>query len=234
MKILKIIAQHKSLITNLIAFLLAILAFVLNSEILFAIALFALSGAITNWLAIHMLFEKIPYLYGSGIIPNRFEDFKAGIKTLIVEQFFSSDNISKILTSNKNHSILDNIADRVNYEETYQLLVQSISESKLGPMLAMLGGVKILDNAKEDIILAIEKILHKIINDLQEQKNDMSHIALEFHSKAEKIIDTRLNELTPSEVKSIIANMIRSHLGWLVVWGGVFGGLIGAISTMIF
>ncbi len=27
--------------------------------------------------------------------------------------------------------------------------------------------------------------------------------------------------------------MIKEHLGWLVVWGGVFGGVIGVISTFI-
>ena len=52
--------------------------------------LFALSGGLTNWLAIHMLFEKVPLLYGSGVIPNRFEDFKNGIKNLIMNEFFSS------------------------------------------------------------------------------------------------------------------------------------------------
>ena len=32
-------------------------------------------------------------------------------------------------------------------------------------------------------------------------------------------------------VKEIIQKMIRSHLGWLVVWGGVFGSLIGLASS---
>jgi hypothetical protein len=27
--------------------------------------------------------------------------------------------------------------------------------------------------------------------------------------------------------------MIRKHLGWLVLWGGVFGGLIGLICEGI-
>ena len=31
----------------------------------------------------HMLFEKVPGLYGSGVIPARFEDFK--IKALYVD-----------------------------------------------------------------------------------------------------------------------------------------------------
>jgi len=35
-------------------------------------------------------------------------------------------------------------------------------------------------------------------------------------------------------VKEIIERMIQEHLGWLVVWGGVFGGLIGLVTTFIF
>ena len=31
-------------------------------------------------------------------------------------------------------------------------------------------------------------------------------------------------------VKEIIQTMIREHLGWLVVWGGVFGGLFGPVA----
>ena len=45
----------------------------------------------------------------------------------------------------------------------------------------------------------------------------------------EEIIDQRLNELTSQHVKIIIKQMIHKHLGWLVVWGGVFGFFIGII-----
>jgi Na+/H+ antiporter NhaD/arsenite permease-like protein len=34
-------------------------------------------------------------------------------------------------------------------------------------------------------------------------------------------------------VKELVQNMIKEHLGWLVIWGAVFGGLIGLISTII-
>jgi uncharacterized membrane protein YheB (UPF0754 family) len=71
--------------TNLISALLVALSFLLEGElatILYNTGVFALSGAITNWLAIHMLFEKVPGLYGSGVIPAHFEDFKRGIHDL--------------------------------------------------------------------------------------------------------------------------------------------------------
>ena len=35
------------------------------------------------------------------------------------------------------------------------------------------------------------------------------------------------------QVKEIMQNMIRDHLGWLVVWGGVFGGLMGLLSSLL-
>ncbi len=87
---------NKSLFSNLGAALLVIIGllvegpwrvYVLNT------GLFALSGGITNWLAVHMLFERIPGLYGSGVIQLRFTDFKLAIRNLIMEQFFNQANI---------------------------------------------------------------------------------------------------------------------------------------------
>jgi len=63
---------NKSVITNGLAILVVITGLIIKNELVLTIGLFALSGAITNWLAIHMLFEKVPGLYGSGVIPARF------------------------------------------------------------------------------------------------------------------------------------------------------------------
>ena len=87
---------NKQTLTNCLAVSLVILGIILPDSIrhpILNMGLFALSGAVTNWLAIYMLFEKIPGLYGSGVIPERFEDFKKGIHDLMMEQFFTSTNI---------------------------------------------------------------------------------------------------------------------------------------------
>lgn len=73
--------MNKSLLTNLLALALLAGGYQTNNQIAFYAGLFAFSGAITNWLAIHMLFEKVPGLYGSGVIPARFEEFKPPLKT---------------------------------------------------------------------------------------------------------------------------------------------------------
>ena len=67
--------MSKSLVTNLVALVLTVIGFLkpFDSSLILMIGLFSLSGGITNWLAIHMLFEKIPFIYGSGIIPINFK-----------------------------------------------------------------------------------------------------------------------------------------------------------------
>ena len=91
--------MNKSFITNFIALIAIIIGYVFANNIIFTIGLFALSGAITNWLAIHMLFERVPFLYGSGVIPARFEDFKLAIRQLMMEQFFTKENIDRFLST---------------------------------------------------------------------------------------------------------------------------------------
>ena len=45
--------------------------------------------------------------------------------------------------------------------------------------------------------------------------------------EVDSLLERRLEDLSPQDVKRIIEDVIRKHLGWLVVWGNVFGGLIG-------
>jgi uncharacterized membrane-anchored protein YjiN (DUF445 family) len=42
-----------------------------------------------------------------------------------------------------------------------------------------------------------------------------------------QLINDRLNQLTPVMVKDLVHRMIHEHLGWLVIWGAVTGGMMG-------
>jgi len=91
--------MDKNFITNFVAVLIILTGYVcpVQQDLVKSIGFFALSGAITNSLAIYMLFEKVPYLYGSGVIPERFEEFKLSIKRLMMEQFFTEQHIEQFI-----------------------------------------------------------------------------------------------------------------------------------------
>lgn len=219
---------NKSLITNIIAIILIIIGYFYNNLIL-VIGIFAFSGAITNWLAIHMLFEKIPVLYGSGVITNRFVDFKIAIKNLIINEFFNKQHIENFFSENEIISA-DSINKKIDFDNIFENLAETIMASQFGSMLSMFGGKEALTPLKEPVI----QKLQEIIIDFTKNNSANQDVTDNITGKIEKIIDNRLNQLTPKMVKDIISDMIKKHLGWLVIWGGFFGGLIGAIYSINF
>ena len=232
--------MNKSLITNLIALACTLAGYVSEQHILFTLGLFALSGAITNWLAIHMLFEKVPFLYGSGVIPDRFEEFKVGIRQLMMEQFFTEKNIDRFLSDSSGKASTIDLApviERVDLSPAFDSLVSVIECSSFGGMLAMVGGSEALQPMREPFM---EKMKHSIqeiaqseqFNTLLRDELEQPNIISGMRNKVSDIIEKRLNELTPQLVKEIIQDMIKKHLGWLVIWGGIFGGIIGVIAAL--
>ncbi len=231
---------NKSFITNALATLLIALAFVmpLYHEALLYTGLFALSGAITNQLAIHMLFEKVPFLYGSGVIPARFEALKASIKELIMTQFFTQEQLEDFFTSQEKHLNLTPIIEDTDFTPAFDALSKTVMESSFGGMLGMFGGESALEGLREPFSSKMKTAVIKIVNSKAfnatlEQHLHNETLSNDMFNSIEKIIDTRLEELTPQMVKEIVQQMIQEHLGWLVVWGGVFGGLIGFISSFL-
>lgn len=237
--------MNKSLMTNIISAAILIVGLCLNktefSALLIMVGLFALSGALTNWLAIFMLFEKIPFLYGSGVIPAHFKEFKESIRSLMMDQFFTRENLERFLSKgvlSATHLNLAPVIEKVDLNPTYEGLVTVIMDSSFGSMLGMFGGEDALTPLKEPFIKHMRSSIIALTEDetfmkllkSEIKKPDMTQDVL---TQIEQIIEQRLNELTPQLVKEIIQKMIREHLGWLVVWGGVFGGIIGLLSSYL-
>ena len=84
----------------------------------------------------------------------------------------------------------------------------------------MFGGTKILEPIKEPLVSKVEQILVEIIEKRELSEEDNID---KLRNDIVKIIDHKLNELSPRRVKVIIQGMIQQHLGWLVIWGAVFG-----------
>ena len=228
----------KSFLTNFVALILIALSFVVvefHTALLFT-GLFAMSGAVTNQLAIHMLFEKVPFLYGSGVIPLRFEAFKASIKNLMMQEFFTREQLENFFANEEQKITLEPIIEETDFTPAFDALSKTVMESSFGGMLGMFGGESALEALKEPFSDKMRAAVIKIVNSdafNQTMQNHLQSSSLneDMISSIESVIDTRLNELTPELVKNMVQKLIKEHLDWLVVWGGVFGGLIGLVSS---
>ncbi len=233
--------MRKSTITDIIAIILVILSIFASNEYkdyLYYAGLFALSGALTNQIAIYMLFNKVPFLYGSGVIELNFEKFKKAIKDMIMEQFFTKERLNNFLQEEENKINLVPIVENTDFNVAFDALKESVMESKFGQVINMFGGEETLESLRENFNQKLKSAIVKIVSskafkEQLEHHLQTSSLSDDLSQKVENIIDNRLKELGPKSVKELLNRLIKEHLEWLVVWGGVFGGLIGFISAFI-
>ena len=233
---------NKSFITNILALLLAGLGYFLpdpyHTPVLY-MGLFALSGALTNAIAVHMLFEKVPFLYGSGVISQNFESFKSSIKNLMMTEFFTAENMQRFLEKEEKTLDLEPVIDKTDFSPAYDALAKTVMESSFGGMLGMFGGEKAIEGLREPFVnkmkLAVKEIAKS--EDFQNNLNATlsgSSLSQDLNVKIESAVNARMDELDADMVKEMVQRIIAEHLGWLVVWGGVFGAAIGLVSALVF
>ena len=190
-----------------------------------------------------MLFERVPGLYGSGVVVIYFEEIKIAIREVIMEQFFSGQALAGVMSSGDSglaaslSQRLTSVIDDMNFDKAFDSLTDAIMTSSMGSMLGLVGGVKALDSLREPFAERMRSYLKTYLTSEEFQALLKKQAELDdpnaLSEMVERLVDARLAELTPQQVKSIVQTMMRRHLGWLVVWGGVFGGLLGLLVAAL-
>jgi uncharacterized membrane protein YheB (UPF0754 family) len=240
--------MNKSSLTNLTAamviaagYLISIYLNPIVGDHVKTVGFFALSGALTNWLAIYMLFDKVPGLYGSGVIPAHFVEIKSWIHDLVMDQFFTTGNLNRYFAEGQEMIIdsfnFDAAVYKLDYDRIYDTVKSEVLSSKLGGMLGMFGGDGLFEKYRDTFKVKIKEYILREISSpgffesiISSGDVDISEIVKD---RVALIVQARLDELTPVMIKEIVQEMIRKHLGWLVVWGGVFGGVIGLVMSFV-
>ena len=165
------IKMTKTTIPTIVSVLLVLVSFFLPisvQELVKNIGLFAFSGAITNWLAVHMLFEKVPLIYGSGVIPARFDQIKVGLLSLVRENLFKAENVQKAFDKDQSAKGLsidfEPLVESFDLDSAFEQVKNAIMQSSFGSALNMFGGESVLeplrDKFKEKIKILIIETSH--------------------------------------------------------------------------
>lgn len=203
-----------------------------------AFGLFGFAGGVTNYLAIYMLFEEVPGLYGSGIIPKRFQQIKATLKTMIMDTFFEPAFLEKQLkqTFGDPNSITEKLTALMESDGFDQMLTAKLESltGNSGPLGMMLSMMNLnADKLKPFLRPFVAGVAKDIGPMLAAYMDGGSLPVLKIRDEVEKLMDERLKELTADRVKKLIEVVMKTHLGWLVVWGNIFGGLIGIAAEAV-
>jgi len=210
------------------------------SKWILAAGLFGFAGGITNWLAIQMLFDPICNLPGSGVIPRRFKEIREVVKNTIMKTFFDGPYLEHYM-STKMSSLTQNLdlgaklAELFELPEVDDMIAKGVDElykKPEGMMLLMVGMTP--DQLKplvKPFLLAMAPEVGPLIGKMFDMKTILPVDKL--RTEIDMLMTEKLQELTPEKVKTLMEDVIRTHLGWLIVWGNVFGSLIGVVSVAL-
>eukprot|EP01094_Clydonella_sp_ATCC50884_P027863 TRINITY_DN8196_c0_g1_i3.p1 TRINITY_DN8196_c0_g1~~TRINITY_DN8196_c0_g1_i3.p1 ORF type:complete len:270 (-),score=73.70 TRINITY_DN8196_c0_g1_i3:179-988(-) len=239
---------NKGSVSNGITFVIMVIGVVLVAiwprvtpfQFILAFGLFGFSGGVTNSMAVKMLFDRVPGLYGSGVIERRFREIQDTVKKVIMDTFFDKKYLAKYL-----HTKAGQMAESFDVEEKLRELLESdtvdaIIDQKLdelaqrpeGLWLSMHGvTTKELRPMIKPFILGMGSDVAPML--LKNFDPDKLLNIDKIRTEVDTLLTTKLQELKPSTVKKLLEDVMRVHLGWLIVWGNVFGGCIGLMTKAL-
>lgn len=105
--------------------------------------LFGFAGGVTNWLAVKMLFDRIPGLMGSGVIPRQFKEIRAAIKDAVLEMFFDETFLKEYLGTRSKQMIASmnfpqlftNTVSSSDFDSTFLTKLTELSQKPEGLLL---------------------------------------------------------------------------------------------------
>jgi len=211
------------------------------SRYVLSFGLFAFAGGITNWLAVKMLFDKVIFLYGSGVIPRRFVEIRTALKEMIMTSFFDEEYMRDYMQNNNDNTVDIEKAcyELIASDKMSTMMDKKLNEQLQNPLVViMMAGFGIQNPAS--LIPLVKPMLMNfakgMVPDIQKSINEAlekkAGDAKKMRKKIDTLLEDRLQYLTADAVKKLLENVIRRHLHWLVIWGNVFGGFIGFISAL--
>ena len=204
-----------------------------------AAGLFGFAGGVTNWLAVKMLFDRVPLLYGSGVIPARFRQIRATVKELIMHHFFAEEYLRRFFAEGLGDAGLgpdtgrlqEELAALLETEEVDAVIdgkLEELQSSQVGPMLK-LAGPDLIKKVLKDFLAGLLPALAPRLGEAVGGSIDVAAL----RGQVDRLLEAKLEELTPDKVKEMMEQVMREHLGWLIVWGNVFGGGIGLLAQAL-
>ena len=233
---------HKGNVSNLISFGLLIAGLAVPSWMawsswVLAAGLFGFAGGITNWLAVKMLFDRVPLLYGSGVIPNRFREIRETVRDLIMRHFFDVEYLQRFFAGRMDALSADpglekkmvELLDSAEADEIIGRKLEELQASPAGGLLKMVGAAAVKPMVKQFVSSLGVELAPRLAAEMAKPGLEVDAL----RAQVDQLLSTKLEELTPEVVRHMMEEVMREHLGWLIVWGNVFGGIIGLVARAL-
>lgn len=184
----------------------------------------ALTGYITNYIAIKMLFHprkkvKVLFLEIQGIFPKRQNKLAEKLGKIVADELFSIEDVKQSLQKPGNTEEIEGIVDaRLN-----DFLENRLPE--VMPMLAMFMNEELKQKIKSTLLAEVELMLPELI--------DRFINKIEQDVDVEKTVYEKVVSFSTDKLESILYSIMSKEFKFIELLGGVLGFMIGLIQIAI-
>jgi uncharacterized membrane protein YheB (UPF0754 family) len=184
----------------------------------------AITGWITNYLAIKMLFhpkKKINlYLFSvQGIFPKRQSVLAERLGKIVSTELFSFEDIKERFTSTSTAMEINKVLDE-KLEDFMEVKIKSVM-----PALAMFLNKDAKARIKDTLHQELQNILPDILNKYSEK--------LEKDINVEEIVYQKVAAFSSDKLEQILFSIMKKEFKFIEILGGVLGFMIGIIQLVL-
>jgi len=184
----------------------------------------AITGWVTNYLAIKMLFhpkKKVNlYLFSiQGIFPKRQSVLAERLGKIVSTELFSFKDIKDRFTSTSSALEINKVLDE-KLEDFMEVKIKALM-----PALAMFLNKETKAKIKDTLHQEFQNILPDILNKYSDK--------LEKDINIEEIVFQKVEAFSSDKLEQILFSIMKKEFKFIEVLGGVLGFMIGLIQLMI-
>ncbi|MEM9831195.1 MAG: DUF445 family protein [Bacteroidota bacterium] len=184
----------------------------------------ALTGWVTNFIAIKMLFHprekvKILFLELQGIFPKRQKKLAEKLGKIVSDELFSMEDVRKAITNPENLGDVHQVID----EKLDDFLQNRMMESM--PMLYVFMSddmrVKIKATLQQELELMLPELIGQFANKIEKEVD------------VERTVYEKVVSFSTDKLEEILYSIMRKEFKFIEILGGVLGFLIGLIQIAL-
>lgn len=184
----------------------------------------AITGWVTNFLAIKMLFhprKKVNLFFFSiqGIFPKRQNVLAERLGKIVSNDLFSFEDIKSRFTSTSTAIEINTVLDE-KLEDFLEVKLKALM-----PMFAMFLNGELKAKIKETLHQEFKNILPDILNKYSDK--------LEKDIDIEEIVSQKVSAFSSDKLEQILFSIMKKEFKLIEILGGVLGFFIGIIQLLI-
>lgn len=184
----------------------------------------ALTGWITNYIAVKMLFHprkkvKILFFQVQGIFPKRQKSLAEKLGKIVADELFSVDEVRKALKNPEGYQEVEQVID----EKIEDFLENKLVEAM--PMLYVFMNdelkVTIKTTLKEEVQAMLPEMIDRFANKIEREVD------------IEKTVYEKVVNFSSDKLEAILYSIMSKEFRFIEILGGVLGFIIGLIQIAL-